>query len=174
MALARALAALVATFTLIVAAPSSAQLGADVEAATAGSGGALAHPLRQGEGGGSVAPESAGDAGADRAEGAGPRAVASQEPEPTPTTPEGEEQPGEEQPPPEEQPEEQPPGDEEIVPPGDDQATGGEESAGADESALGFLPSTGLEIGALAALGAGLLLAGIALRPRRPGRRPSS
>jgi len=140
---------------VIAAAPAEA-------AGTTGSGGVLASPLEQGAGGGGLAPGGAGVAGAAGTEDGG-APVAAPAQEDTPTAPEGEEQPTEEQPVPDG--EEQPAPDEEVVDPVDPGAP--EEEIATDDGALGFLPSTGLETGALAALGLGLLMAGAALRPRR-------
>jgi hypothetical protein len=71
----------------------------------------------------------------------------------TPTTPEGEEQPPEEQPDGEQEPSEEPT----IAPPPEDGTAGGEST--------GALPQTGWRAFALASIGLGLLLAGLALRP---------
>jgi hypothetical protein len=158
-----------AVLALVLAAPSAS--------AAQGSGGTPAEPpLRQGAGGGGVAPDGYGAADAaeaaesgaaesDGGGGAAPRATAGQEP--TPTTPEGEAQPEEETPSGEGEGEETAPG--ETAP---DPGPVGEAPAGADEvaGAIGFLPSTGLEVLSLAAIGIGLLLAGFALRPRRQVR----
>jgi hypothetical protein len=162
MALARLVFTLSALLCLLALAPAaSGAPGADTEAATAGSGGALAHPLRQGEGGGGVAPKVSPDpAAAELNASPPPEAQATQEP--TPTTPEGEQQPGEEQPP--TTTEEQPSPDEGTTVPADEQPTGAAEGA---EAGGGFLPSTGLQIAALSILGLGLLLAGVTLKPRR-------
>lgn len=133
---------------LLAVAPSGA---ATLDAS--GSGGVPTEPLFQGEGGGIVAP---GDAGTGLVPdgGGAPGAEAAQEP--TPTTPGGEEQPPDEEPP----VDEQPPGEEggTVNPPEGDAGTG-------EGSTGGFLPSTGLEVAALAAIGLGLLMAGVALRP---------
>jgi LPXTG-motif cell wall-anchored protein len=78
--------------------------------------------------------------------------------EETPTTPEGEEQPGGEQ-------------NGEQTPTEQNGGTDGEETAGGGgggtggETAGGFLPQTGFELAALSAIGLGLLLAGGALWP---------
>jgi hypothetical protein len=163
MARARLLFTLSGLLCLLALAPAaSGAPGADTEAAAAGSGGALADPLRQGEGGGGIAPKVSPDPATAELNASPPEAQATQEP--TPTTPEGEqqpdEQPGEEQPP---TTEEQPAPDEGTVP-ADEQPTGAPEGA---EAGGGFLPSTGLQIAALAVLGLGLLLAGVTLKPRR-------
>ena len=133
-----------------------------LSAQASGSGGVIATPLEQGAGGGGLAPEEPTDVAEAAAETGGgvPAAPAQEE---TPTTPEGEEQPTEEPPAPDG--EEQPSPDGETVTP---EAPGaGDEDIATDDGALGFLPSTGLEVGALAAIGLGLLMAGAALRPRR-------
>ena len=86
-----------------------------------------------------------------------PMAQAGQDEE-TPTTPEGEEQPGGEQ-------------NGEQTPTEQNGGTDGEETAGGGgggtggETAGGFLPQTGFELAALSAAGLGLLLAGGALWP---------
>jgi hypothetical protein len=111
-------------------------------------GGVPAQPFGQGAGGGVAAPVAPDDA-----ETTAPEAEAAQED--TPTTPEGEEQPDGEEPPtgtdtvPEEEPD--------LPPPGDEGGTGG--------GSGGSLPTTGLEVAALAMIGLGLLMAGLALRP---------
>lgn len=160
----RLLLASCALLCLLPAIPAHATPGADRQAATADSGGALAGALRQGEGGGGVAPELSHEAATAELDDRPPEGQAAQEP--TPTTPEGEQQPSEQQP-----GEEQPPATQEdpapepgTTPPADEQPTGAAEGA-ADTG--GFLPSTGLRIAALAVLGLGLLLAGVTLRPRR-------
>ena len=85
-----------------------------------------------------------------------PMALAAQDD--TPTTPEGEEQPGGEQ-------------NGEQTPTEQNGGTDGEETAGGGgggtggETAGGFLPQTGFELAALSAVGLGLLLAGGALWP---------
>jgi len=132
-------------------------------ASTTGSGGVLASPLAQGAGGGGLAPGNPGVTAAAETDDGGTPPVATPAQEETPTTPEGEEQPTDEPPAPDG--EEQPAPEEEsgapVVPgPGD-------EEIATDDGALGFLPSTGLEAGALGAIGLGLLMAGAALRPRR-------
>jgi hypothetical protein len=126
-----------------------------------GSGGIPASPVQQGPGGGGRAPADYG-AQAAQAPADAPKAEAVQEP--TPTTPEGEQQPpngqDEEQP----EPEGETPGG--LIgeqPSGEAPATGGG----------GFLPSTGLGLAGLIAVGFGLLIGGAALMPRRE-RRPAS
>jgi hypothetical protein len=157
---------LLAAFAVSLAlAPAAAWAGAqgdrgDLES---GSGGALAIPLLPGPGGGTLAPEGLGEAEGDgEAEaaqaGEAPEALAVQEP--TPTAPEGEQQPGSEQ-----QEDGQAGSGEEGVDPAEAQATA--EAGAAAESAGDSLPTTGLGLAALAAVGLGLVLGGLALRPRR-------
>src|SRR5215211_2312574 len=129
------------------------------QVATARSGGALALPLQQVEGGGAVAPPASGDAAATESDSETPEAQPDQEP--TPTTPQGEEQPGQQPTP---QQDQQAPGEGTGAPTTEAPATPGEVAGG--EGGGGFLPSTGLELAALVAIGLGLLLAGIALRSR--------
>jgi LPXTG-motif cell wall-anchored protein len=149
---------------LALAPAASGAPGADTEAATADSGGTLADPLRQGEGGGGVAPKVSPDPATAELNASPPEAQATQEP--MPTTPEGEQQPGGQQPGEEQPPttEEQPAPDEGTTVPADEQPTGAAEGG---EAGGGFLPSTGRQIAALAVLGLGLLLAGVTLKPRR-------
>ena len=150
------------TLTLALAGAAVAQSSADLQVAGTGSGGALASPLRQGADGGGMAPDGLGKANAAGrgAATAPPSAAASQAT--TPTTPEGQQQPND-QPAPDQQ---QTVPDQQVVVPGEQGPASGQGSAGGG-SALGLLPSTGLEIAALAAVGLGLLTAGVALRPRR-------
>lgn len=131
-------------------------------------GGAEATTVRPGAGGGGAAPAGTGEQ-PPVADPAG--AVAAQDP--TPTTPEGEPQ----------EPEPNLPDDGDTPAEDDEPADDGadqDDEAGAvlpndgdGTSTLGFLPSTGLEVAALAVIGLGLMLAGFALlrptaRPRRP------
>ena len=81
----------------------------------------------------------------------------------TPTTPGGGEQPDPDEPTSDDDPATPEPGEE----PAPVEPAPGAEGIAEDDGALGFLPSTGLEAAALGAIGFGLLLAGIALRPRR-------
>lgn len=156
MALARRLLTLLAFLSI---ATTAAAAPADDQAATARSGGALALPLQQVEGGGAVAPPASGDAAATESDSETPEAQPDQEP--TPTTPQGEEQPGQQPTP---QQDQQAPGEGTGAPTTEAPATPGEVAGG--EGGGGFLPSTGLELAALVAIGLGLLLAGIALRSR--------
>jgi outer membrane biosynthesis protein TonB len=161
----RLLLASCALLCVPAAIPAHAAPAADRQAASAGSGGALADPLRQGVGGGGVAPQASSDAATAELNESPPEGQAAQEP--TPTTPEGEQQPGQQQPGEEQPPptEEQPPPEEGPTTPTEEQPSGAAE--GAADPGGGFLPSTGLRIAALVVLGLGLLLAGVTLRPRR-------
>jgi hypothetical protein len=160
---------LIVPVLLALAAPASAAPGT-------GSGGALAEPLRQGPGGGALAPERSGasevtepspDGGGAVAEAArnGPRAAPQWEAEP----PERERAP-------------YPAVD---APAGEAASTGATEArtvagvkaaraegepTGGDRVGGGSLTWTGLEIAALAAIGLGVLTLGAALRPRRRER----
>jgi hypothetical protein len=112
------------------------------------SGGVTAPTFIQEPGGGVVAPVAP-------AEPAVPVAEAAQQ-ETTPTTPGGEEQP----------PDGETNTDEETTTEesgGTFPGTGNETGAGTESS--GGLPTTGLELAALAMIGLGLLMAGLALRP---------
>ena len=118
-------------------------------------------------GGGHVAPASArGEADASAvaespAGGAGaPPAEAAQDEQPT--TPGGEEQNGGEQPPDEPA--------ETVEEPGTEDGAGTGGTAGDTGSATSGLPSTGLELSAMAVIGLGLVLLGAALRPGRRER----
>jgi hypothetical protein len=147
-----------AVLAVALAAPAPAA------AATPGSGGVRAGPLRQGPGGGSVAPEGS-DSGATVPSSQAPPPVAMPSQAPTPTPPGGDEQSG--------SGEGQEPvlGEEVLVPEGDGRTGGAESSADgeaqASARAIDFLPLTGLALAALAATGVALLAAGLALRPRR-------
>jgi LPXTG-motif cell wall-anchored protein len=156
------LLALVPVFALVPAA--SGDPGEDRQASPSGSGGALATPLRQGEGGGSLAPAPSGPVETAPPVRAAPDVEAAQNQ--TPTTPSAEQQPGGERPSDLEggAPQEQTTGPAATSP------AGGVEGAAAGDSGVGFLPSTGFELAAIAALGLVLLAGGAALRPRR-GRR---
>jgi hypothetical protein len=142
-------------------ASTAAATPADDQAATTGSGGVLALPLQQGEGGGGVAPAGSRSAGPSESDTdiAAPKAQPDQEP--TPTMPEGEVQPGQPKQPEQEQ---QAPGEGTGAPVTETPKAPGEVAGG--EGGGGFLPSTGIELAALVAIGVGLLLAGIALKPR--------
>ena len=127
--------------------------------AFAQSDGALADTLLQGESGGAMAPSQASGAAAVAGQASGSSApLAGSAQEDTPTTPEGEEQPGQDEP--TGDGDEQSTGDD-VVSPGEDVPSEGEESA-----SPGSLPTTGLELAALASIGLGLLAAGAALRIR--------
>ena len=78
--------------------------------------------------------------------------------EDTPTTPEGEEEPGQDG----------PTGDGDVQSTGDDVVSPGEDvpSDGEESASPGSLPTTGLELAALASIGLGLVAAGAALRIR--------
>jgi hypothetical protein len=152
---------LMVSVLLALAPPASA-------APDAGSGGALAQPLRQGEGGGALAPDRHGPSAAYGSSAAGGAPVAESAQEERPTTPRAEGAPapqhdvGDE------------PESETPVAAVEEQSVAGAEAADAEgetsagkTASNGFLPFTGLEIAALAALGLGLLTLGAALRPRR-------
>jgi hypothetical protein len=135
---------------------------------TGSGGGAEATTVRPGAGGGGAAPAGTGEQ-PPVADPAG--AVAAQDP--TPTTPEGQPQ----DPEPNLPDDEDTPADEDQ--PADDGADQDDEAGatlpndGDGTSTLGFLPTTGLEVAALAVIGLGLMIAGFALlrpttRPRRP------
>jgi hypothetical protein len=117
-------------------------------------GGAAVTPWAESQGGGVLAPGETGEVAAsqsDAAEDGGAGARVAQDP--TPTTPEGEEQP-------DGAPDES---DEGIVGPIEELP---EDGAGAAPGAEGGgLPQSGLMLAALAAIGLGLLLAGAALWP---------
>ena len=163
MKISRSLATFSITFAALGAAAAVAAADSPNSPA-ARSGGALAEPMVEQRGGGHVAPtraradaEASAAAEAPAGGAAAPPAEAAQEDQPT--TPGGEEQPGEEQPP--EEPTET------AEEPGADDGGGG----GGGEvpgQATGGLPSTGLELSAMAVIGLGLLLLGAALRPSRP------
>ena len=172
MDLARSL--LVVSVLLALAPPASAAPGA-------GSGGALAQPLRQGEGGGVLAPERYGSSAESRSSAAGGATVAAE------AASANQEKPRWGAPPPErdwapypsvaEQPD-----DEAAVGPVEARpgarakaavvkAEPAAETPDAGSTADGgFLPRAGLEIAALAAIGLGVLTLGVALRPRRRER----
>ena len=160
MKISRSLATVSITLAALAAAGGVSAVASDSPAAT--SGGALAEPTVQQHGGGPAAParEREADAAAKATpEGGGsaPPTQAAQDDQPT--TPGGEEQNGGEQNGGETQPDEPVETEEDggVVPDtGDD--TG---------SATSGLPSTGLELGAMAVIGLGLLMLGAALRPGR-------
>ena len=153
---------------LAPAASAAAPPAAELESAVAGSGGAIAHPLRQGDGGGGMAPRPAPAEPEHSAIGeaetiAGP--VQKQ-----PSTPAGEQQPEENEPPaegehPVEVEEEEKTGHQITPPIGTNGGDDGSERAG---FASGLLPSTDLGLALLGVIGLGLLVAGVSIRrPRR-------
>jgi hypothetical protein len=154
----RALLSALALLAALAAVGTAFATPADQESAVARSGGTLAEPVEpvvELRGGGNVAPptdESAHTAAAGEAAD-GPRAQAGQAEQPT--NPGGEEQSGRE-----------PPVAESAQTLVEDPAT--EELAGpVADTGGGGLPSTGLELAAMAIIGLGLLFLGAALRPRR-------
>lgn len=154
----RALLSVLALLAALAAVGTAFATPADQQSAVARSGGTHAEPLEpvvELRGGGSVAPATA-EAGqtADAGEETdGPRAQAGQAEQPT--TPGGEEQTAE-----------LAPAEEASQTLAEDPAT--EELAGpVADTGGGGLPSTGLELGAMAIVGLGLLFLGAALRPRR-------
>jgi hypothetical protein len=162
--------ALVVSALLVLAPPALAGPGA-------GSGGTLAQPLRQGEGGGALAPERYGSSavsGSSAAGGATAAAEAAAAKEEKPPRWDAEPRAREWAPYP--AVDEQPDGE---VPAGavevqtavrSEAATAKAEPAAAETADGGSLPWTGLEIAALAAIGLGLLTLGVALRPSRRER----
>ncbi|MET0760911.1 MAG: hypothetical protein ABWZ63_01100 [Thermoleophilaceae bacterium] len=154
----RALLSALALLAALAAVGTAFATPADQESAVARSGGTLAEPVEpvvELRGGGNMAPstdESAHTAAAGEAAD-GPRAQAGQAEQPT--TPGAEEQSGGE-----------PPVEESAQILAEDPAT--EELAGpVADTGGGGLPSTGLELAAMAIVGLGLLFLGAALRPRR-------
>ncbi len=163
------LVALLAVLSLCLTAAfaEAAPPAAELESSVADSGGAIANPLRQGEGGGGVAPRPA-PGEPERSEIGEAETVAGPG-QNQPTTPEGEQQPDDDQPPADgDAPvdvEEEEESDAEIAPPVDPDTGEGDSE---DGFASGLLPSTGLGLAALGAIGLGLLLAGLSFRrPRR-------
>jgi hypothetical protein len=158
MASSRALLSALALLAALAAVGTAFATPADQESAVARSGGTLAEPVEpvvELRGGGSVAPSTAESAQtADAGEAAdGPRAQAGQAEQPT--TPGGGEQTAEVA-----------PAEESSQTLVEDPAT--EELAGpVADTGGGGLPSTGLELGAMAIVGLGLLFLGAALRPGR-------
>jgi hypothetical protein len=158
MASSRALLSALALLAALAAVGTAFATPADQESAVARSGGTLAEPVEpvvELRGGGSMAPSTAESAQtADAGEAAdGPRAQAGQAEQPT--TPGGGEQTAEVA-----------PAEESSQTLVEDPAT--EELAGpVADTGGGGLPSTGLELGAMAIVGLGLLFLGAALRPRR-------
>ncbi len=154
----RALLSALALLAALAAVGTAFATPADQRSAVSRSGGTLAEPVEpvvELRGGGSVAPSTAeseqtADAGE---ETDGPHAHAGQAEQPT--TPGGEEQTAEAAP--------AEASSQTLV---EDPAT--EELAGpVADTGGGGLPSTGLELGAMAIVGLGLLFLGAALRPRR-------
>jgi hypothetical protein len=153
----RALLSALALLAALAAVGTAFATPVDQQSAVSRSGGTLAEPVEpvvELRGGGTVAPAAAEptqtpDAGH---ETDGPRAQAGQAEQPG--TPGGEPQSAEEAPAEEPSPTlVEDPATEELAPPVTD--TGGSD-----------LPSTGLELGAMAIIGLGLLFLGAALRPR--------
>lgn len=149
-----------------VAAPDASSAPAQTAAPSQGGGGAAAETVRPGAGGGGAAPAGSG---AEPVVPETPAAEAAQD-EPTPTTPEG--QPQEPEP---ELPDDDGGSDDgtATTPTGDGgpatEQLPGDGDGTASTSTLGFLPTTGLEVAALALIGLGLMIGGIALlRPARP------
>jgi hypothetical protein len=161
----RALLSALALLAALAAVGTAFATPADQESAVSRSGGTLAKPVEpvvELRGGGSVAPPTAesgqtADAGE---ETEAPLAQAGQAEPPT--------TPGDGEPSGEEPSGEQAPAAESSQTLVEDPAT--EELAGpVADTGGGGLPSTGLELGAMAIVGLGLLLLGAALRPRRDG-----
>ena len=169
MKISRALATVSITLAALGAAAAVAAASASSDSPAARSGGALAEPMVEQRGGGHVAPRpgrEAADASAaveTPAGGADARPAEAAQNE-QPTTPGGEEQNGGEQPP--EEPAET------VEEPGADEGGGG--IAGDTGQATDGLPSTGLELSAMAVIGLGLVLLGAALRPNRRERQARS
>jgi hypothetical protein len=160
MKISRSLATVSITLAALAAAGGVSAVASDSPAAR--SGGALAEPTVQQHGGGPVAParEREADASAKATPEGGvsaPPTQAAQDDQPT--TPGGEEQNGGEQNGGETQPDE----------PVETEEDGGVVPGTGDDSgsATSGLPSTGLELGAMAVIGLGLLMLGAALRPGR-------
>jgi hypothetical protein len=140
-----------------------------------GSGGTPAQPLRQGPGGGALAPDRSGTSStSEPGTGGAPVAEAARE-KPRATPPWGEEPrergwapyPTADEPP----ADAAPASAAEVRSVAGVEASGAQsEPAGGERAAGGSLPWTGLEIAALAAIGLGVLTLGAALRPRRRER----
>jgi hypothetical protein len=132
--------------------------GSDPPRPESGSGGALAVPLIQGPGGGVLAPE-ASDLGEAQAAQAGeaPEALGGQEP--TPIAPGGEQQPGSEP-----QVEANAGPRKESVDSAEVEGSSDVAGAAAGSDGGDALPTTGLGLTALAAVGLGFVLAGLGLR----------
>jgi hypothetical protein len=139
----------------------------------AGSGGALAQPLSQGEGGGARAPEHEASPAASESGGGGAVVAGAARDQPPrlqtePPEPERAPYPGVAQ-----QTVGEAAGDaaEVQTAAGDGTAAAEDAPASGKPAAGSSLPWTGLEVAALAAIGLGLLTLGAALRPRRITRR---
>ena len=159
---------------LVPVASAAAPPAAELESAVAGSGGSIAQPLRQGDGGGGVAPR---PAPADPEQSAMGEAVAIGEAvtiaapgQDQATIPEGEQQTEQSEPPTERQQpvdveEEEETGQRITLPVETDVGDGGSEQAG---FAGDVLPGTGLGLVLLGVIGLGLLGASVSIRrPRR-------
>lgn len=158
---------LVVSVLLALAPPASAAPGAD-------SGGALAQPLRQGEGGGALAPERYGSSAVSGSSAAGGATVAAEaaaanEEKPPRRRAEQQERDWAPYPGVAERPDaEAATGAVEVQTAGGAEAAAVKaEPAAAKTADGGSLPWTGLQIAALAAIGLGVLTLGVALRPRR-------
>jgi hypothetical protein len=159
-ALARA--PIVVTMLLALAPPASAAPGA-------GSGGTLAQPLRQGPGGGALAPERLGAAAASESSVDGGAVAAEAARDETSAAPRWEKEPRE----PEWTPYpavDEPPAGAAAAGPAEAPTVAGVEATrveggtgGGERADDGSLPWTGLEIAALAAIGLGVLTLGAAL-----------
>jgi hypothetical protein len=167
MALPRSL--LIVPALLALAAPASA-------APDTGSGGALAEPLRQGPGGGALAPERSGAPDVTDPSPDGGGAVAEAAREVPRAAPRWQEEPPERESAPDPAVDE-PAADAASPGPTEARTVAGVKAAraegeptGGDRAAGGSLPWTGLEIAALAAIGLGVLTLGAALRPGRRER----
>jgi hypothetical protein len=159
--------------SVLLALPPAASAAPD-----AGSGGALAQPLSQGEGGGARAPEHEASPAASESGGGGAAVAGAARDEPPrwqtePPEPEWSPYPGVAQ-----QTVGEAAGDAaEIQTAAGEGTAAAEDAPAAGKSTAGkpaagsSLPWTGLEVAALAAIGLGLLTLGAALRPRRATQR---
>jgi hypothetical protein len=153
---------LIVPVLLALAPPASA-------APDTGSGGTLAQPLRQGPGGGALAPERLGAAAASESSLDGGAVAAEAARDETSAAPRWGKEPRE----PEWAPSpavDEPPADEAAAEPAEARTVSGVETArveggtgGGERADDGSLPWTGLEIAALAAIGLGVLTLGAAL-----------